>query len=638
MDPKKKILLVADTFEPGEKSANTLKAIAVAMSQANFDKIDTFYYGFFDTEARSYLEKSIALMKGNSKERINALSLLISLCGPDDSETQMSYIDEILAMCKALESEEMTDMERFELNETRLDMEAEKGGRLKRAGKLEEALALYEAMMRSTDGRAPYDAYVDITQIATEMDPSVAKFAEMFRSWSDEQRDQWFMYLCAYHLRVENIRTMTKMAKIPGQTEFMLEWLASMEKKLVTDRWRADEGLQLLNIRSMLAHLYFNVVGDAEKAKKIRSSILTDKLKTNQYDVDRFKEALTEEWMRLADMIFSQFSATSDPQRKEELLKELKSMPRAHTHDELKDSHVGMLLANMLRVMGPSREYHRYMEEIFATCIGGLEDSVSFNDGPSLRLLAKILSSLDGLERDAQIAYSAQFSMLDRDVYEEEWRRNSETGETDEAPQEDAEESQVEGGEGDSPTMHTQDKSNEEPPLQADDSKLQASEEKGNQEGRAASSGSGGQNDSIDDSPAPDPQQDDKPWMRTEDCSDYWIFCNSCRTSQMRWERSLYLCLICPSVDICEKCFDAEVTQRRLGKGEEGRLYVCDENHRYLKGCMKGWQGIKDGVIRIGDEELAVKEWIRELKEVRWKKAWERFWLTQGGLKDIDED
>ncbi|KAF2683371.1 hypothetical protein K458DRAFT_418980 [Lentithecium fluviatile CBS 122367] len=128
--------------------------------------------------------------------------------------------------------------------------------------------------------------------------------------------------------------------------------------------------------------------------------------------------------MRLTGMIYGKFQATSDPQRKEVLLNELKSIPRIHIKDDLKDSHVGMLLGNMLRVMGPAREYHRYMEEAFATCITGLEDGVSYNDGPSLRLLAKILSSLNGLERDAQIAYSAQYSALDRSIEDSERSRD----------------------------------------------------------------------------------------------------------------------------------------------------------------------------------------------------------------------
>jgi hypothetical protein len=65
-----------------------------------------------------------------------------------------------------------------------------------------------------------------------------------------------------------------------------------------------------------------------------------------------------------------------------------------------------MLLAHMLRIMGEVREYQNAMDRIFQTCLNGLEDNVSWNDGGSLRLLARVLSSLDGLERNAGITLS----------------------------------------------------------------------------------------------------------------------------------------------------------------------------------------------------------------------------------------
>jgi hypothetical protein len=65
-------------------------------------------------------------------------------------------------------------------------------------------------------------------------------------------------------------------------------------------------------------------------------------------------------------------------------------------------------------------------------------------------------------------------------------------------------------------------------------------------------------------------------------------------------------------------------------------ITYCGENHHYIKGPMKGWRGVKNGIIRINDEELSVKDWIKGLKEDRWPKAWDTYWARQGGLKDID--
>lgn len=53
---------------------------------------------------------------------------------------------------------------------------------------------------------------------------------------------------------------------------------------------------------------------------------------------------------------------------------------------------------------------------------------------------------------------------------------------------------------------------------------------------------------------------------------------------------------------------------------------------------MKGWRGIKNGVVRVGEDEFSVKDWIKELKEVKWPKAWEKWWLRQGGLKDVGDE
>jgi hypothetical protein len=72
------------------------------------------------------------------------------------------------------------------------------------------------------------------------------------------------------------------------------------------------------------------------------------------------------------------------------------------------------------------------------------------------------------------------------------------------------------------------------------------------------------------------------------------------------------------------------------GADTQAAMMFCGDDHRYIKGPMKGWKGIKDGIIRIEEKELPVKEWLKELQEVRWKKAWERYWLRQGGLKNID--
>ena len=61
----------------------------------------------------------------------------------------------------------------------------------------------------------------------------------------------------------------------------------------------------------------------------------------------------------------------------------------------------------------------------------------------------------------------------------------------------------------------------------------------------------------------------------------------------------------------------------------------CGPDHRYVKGPIDDWRGVKDGVIRIGDENLPFKEWLRGLREERWPKAWENFWRNEKFLSNV---
>ena len=67
----------------------------------------------------------------------------------------------------------------------------------------------------------------------------------------------------------------------------------------------------------------------------------------------------------------------------------------------------------MTRTVGSPIEFQEMMESIFQTCVAGLTDKVGNNDSRSFRLLAKVLSCVAGLARDAQIALSCQYSITD---------------------------------------------------------------------------------------------------------------------------------------------------------------------------------------------------------------------------------
>lgn len=201
------------------------------------------------------------------------------------------------------------------------------------------------------------------------------------------------------------------------------------------------------------------------------------------------------------------------------------------------------------------------MEKLFNLCMEGLEDGVSYNDGPSLRLLTKVLSLLPNLERDASIAYTAQFSILDRKI----------------------------AGEGTSA------------------------------------------------------------WIDDEDLTGAKYSCDGCRRPLSKWTSTQYMCLVCPNLDFCESCYQHEQKSRSHRKPKSNpnaagvwadRIWhpFCDRSHAYIKGPMKDWKGVRGGHIRIGIEQIEVKEWLRGLKEQRWKQSWEDFWSARNELRNVGCD
>ena len=121
------------------------------------------------------------------------------------------------------------------------------------------------------------------------------------------------------------------------------------------------------------------------------------------------------------------------------------------------------------------------------------------------------------------------------------------------------------------------------------------------------------------------------------------VYCNGeCkpRTTWNAWkDRPMYVCVTCSNTCLCEECYHKRQGYNRNGGDAACRDSVgtnyCGTNHKYVKGPIQGWKGITDGVMTIegpnGKEMIKVKfrEWLEELKNVKWKAAWEQFWLKE---------
>jgi hypothetical protein len=299
------------------------------------------------------------------------------------------------------------------------------------------------------------------------------------------------------------------------------------------------------------------------------------------------------------------------------------------------------------------------MEETFQTCIKGLADTVGSNDSPRIRLLAKVLACLEGLEREALIALSCQFSAVDPEIHPSDdvssehslhahnhkevkvdpYVRNgsgnsSATGTPMEIEGAEEHLNDISGNpiitakmvEIKTPQVHTFTVTADTKGIIATVTTTETTietnafgEEDNNRILNPSLSNVGSGYDSYGD------LNDQGP-----------ITCDGeCDTALSSWTQEMYFCVMCANTDLCACCHSKRLSQKRAEKSTYWRRY-CGPDHCYIKGPIKDWRGVKNGVIRIGDEEIPFKEWLKDLQEVKWKGAWKKFWERQGGVRDIE--
>lgn len=61
----------------------------------------------------------------------------------------------------------------------------------------------------------------------------------------------------------------------------------------------------------------------------------------------------------------------------------------------------------------------------------------------------------------------------------------------------------------------------------------------------------------------------------------------------------------------------------------------CGKRHNHIKAPIEGWKGVKNGVLRIGDERILFEDWLVGLRDERWPQAWDEFWRNEPFLGDI---
>ncbi|KAG8161352.1 hypothetical protein KVR01_009616 [Diaporthe batatas] len=325
---------------------------------------------------------------------------------------------------------------------------------------------------------------------------------------------------------------------------------------------------------------WYSMNQDLASMKRELYAILDSTLSSENSEYYRFTNehpdyVLWRDTSMLIDGIYSQFRATADRTAKAQLFAEGKAimsrpLAREVTLQKSCQVHQKLTLARMALKMGPLHEFEDFLKQAFEFTIDALVDDVSWNDRNNLESLCKILSCLEGLEWDAQIALSAWFSKLDP---------------------------------GDQSSSQANDADEDSDPDKDNDP----------------------DEDNDPQSENWDPLPDDE-----GDLTGYVMSCLSprCEASWRAWKgRKIYNCLYCWDMILCEDCYKKRVSYDEGTPIPPGESF-CGKNHKFL-GPVDGWKGITNGIVTIeGREPFAFKDWLLELKEKKWPRAWENFWIN----------
>jgi len=525
----------------------------------------------------------------------------------DQMPDAIKYYDDAYNMVPNYDEIDSAEEEIEKTKSIRIGIMMEKASAYSAMGQVDEAFHAYNEARR-LQGEKPLAGTIldDIMRLfLNDNDTDRRRLMEILKSWTEKERNSFFTYNFEDYVFERTVKRMQKAAFLCNETGLLIGWLTSLANTL------PPQSLHLFNMQGAIAELYYPMLGDIENGKTLRQELLALPTKPSLAYEDSMNEARTRHRMDLADILFYEFQMTADPTKKEALMDTLRDLPSAHEHDDdnknFRGSHVDMLRANMLRLMGPAKEYESYMKELFKKCVAGLEDSISWNDSSSLRLLAKVLASLDSLESDSRIAISAQFSILDLAIYGQDLEP-----EQSEMP---SNESDTEAGAEQESVNEKSEPLNESNVLQNDSlmdkahgveskdlpeepiEEKQGPTELGEQDVTETHSDNETETDELD-----------------EDVFPEGLACNgSYETSISSWTQPIYYCLICPNCDLCEDCHSKRVQQTKRvqsteEKTEEPWLSFCGANYCYIKGPMKGWKGVKDSIVQYGETEITVTE------------------------------
>ncbi|GFN19983.1 uncharacterized protein AtWU_09788 [Aspergillus tubingensis] len=268
-------------------------------------------------------------------------------------------------------------------------------------------------------------------------------------------------------------------------------------------------------------------------------------------------------------------------------------------------------LAKMFSLMNHKRRAYELAEQAFKLCIADLDDWVDGNDMSAFRTLAKVLYWLN-LKKDAGIAASLIFDRANADavqVSEDEFQITLSAYLHDRTAPKPA----VDGWMGlkvDPSSPAAAPAAHPGEPLSPQSVKsactCHCSVDSTNESPTTAVT-------TPDSMPIPDETIDvDESNGCTLQCMGP---CNKPKLSKWDLEApQWYMCLDCPATDYCNDCNKSRAGLRASpDKGLWSKM--CWGNHSFIEQPIKGWKGVKDGVIRVGDSSRGVRDWLTDVRE-----------------------
>ncbi|PGH15791.1 hypothetical protein AJ79_02171 [Helicocarpus griseus UAMH5409] len=373
-----------------------------------------------------------------------------------------------------------------------------------------------------------------------------------------------------------------------------------------------DRSRKSASTRWELASYYQTVKRDFANAKTLLYEIIDGDSFIRPSTGSEDLTILSDSRLSLCDIIYEEFRRADTIERKMALMEELKDLQTRGRRAAVDDGNryetaSSIAIAHTYRKMGPAHAFQDILEKTFEACMSSLTDDKGWNDQNSLCLLAKVLALVGGLEREAQIAFSAQFYIIDPEV-DHEPSNNEESDDDDDEEEDDGGCDASIASEGDSDG---------------------ASSDAGSNSGDLVS-GSTAAAAAVTEDEKPSTEEDIAPYIA------YTCF-GECKDREMKnWDAGpIYMCMVCTCCDLCEECY---LKQQAYNKGSSKNKYwktYCGPNHWYIKGPVEGCKGIKKGYMTIGEERVRFMDWLEEVREVKWKRAWELFWRREEVGRDI---